>query len=233
MKKTIKELYTLIGSPFVFDTTITGYPTITGNESNFITYYNTYKEDLDGYFIHEYGKMAVDVEGEDDTEIAENFKDELKSILRVYLDSWARLYYALSIEYNPLYNVDGVTTTVYGNTQKTDNIAQRQRGESIGVTGGSTTEYATAYDSGTEKETGKTEFAENAKSNTYTDNAHIDTYTEATHTDTETRQGNIGVTMSQAMLEAEYAVRKRAFFKDVFKVICVELGAYHIYGGLL
>ena len=39
---TIKELFALVGDPFVLDPTMT-YPEIEGDESNFLTEYNTNK----------------------------------------------------------------------------------------------------------------------------------------------------------------------------------------------
>ena len=48
--KTIKELYSLVESPFLFDKTMV-YPDIEGNESNFLTYYDDYKDQFDRFFL--------------------------------------------------------------------------------------------------------------------------------------------------------------------------------------
>ena len=243
---TIKQLYNIIGSPFVFDTTIT-YPTIEGNTSNFISDYETNKESLDWFFIHEYGKRVLDVESESDADIAAEVKAEFKSILLIYLDNWARLYYALNEPYNPLFNVDGTTTYVYGEHVTDHDIASRTNSHTEGAksrtrgtrTDNSTT-YAVSYDATTEKETGKQTDELGSSTDTeqtYTNNDVVgggkDTDTSKTHTDTETRQGNIGVTKSTELLRDEIKLRTDfAFFKTLFQTIIEEVGAYYEYNYL-
>ena len=96
---TIKELYNLVESPFVLDPTMT-YPEIEGDESNFLTEYNTNKAEYDRYFLKEHGHKLVDVEGDDDADIILNWKSEIKAIQRIYLNAWAHIYYTLNIAYN-------------------------------------------------------------------------------------------------------------------------------------
>ena len=238
--KTIKELYGLVESPFLFDKTMV-YPTIEGNESNFLTYYDDYKEQFDRFFLHEYGKRVVDLESEDDEDIVEEWKDELLSIQRIYLDSWARLWYALNIDFNPIYNVEEHTTTTYGEDVTTQNYGQHQRTDNYAqkqITDGlhtdTSTNYATSFDNATEKETGKTsnEYGQHVT----TDAAHIDTHTDAAAEDSTTRDqhidiidrsGNIGVVSATELLEKEERLRRSySFFKSCFAVIVLELGAY-------
>ena len=109
----IKDLFTLVGSPFVLDPTMT-YPEIEGDESNFLTEYNTNKSQYDYFFVKDHGKKFVDIDGEEDADIILNFKNEIKAIQRVYLNSWAHQYYTLNIAYNPVYNVTEDTETTYG-----------------------------------------------------------------------------------------------------------------------
>ena len=158
------------------------YPTIEGNTSNFITDYNTAYAKYDRYFINDFGSRTYYsiFEPETDAEIYAAWQDDVKSVLSVYLDAWARLYYALSLQYNPIYNVDGETVTTYSQKQLTDLmgarsesdiIAARDRSDIMGArsetdtigaketTNGArsdtSTDYSVSFDSATEKETGK------------------------------------------------------------------------------
>ena len=208
--KTIKELYDLIGSPFVFDPNITDYPEIEGNTSNFLTDYNTHKDIYDKFFVREYGERFIDLFADNDADAVTEFKEDLEGILRLYLDSWARLYYSLNIAYNPVYNVEehtlvtysehettdaygqDQTTDAYGQDRTTDAYGQHQRTEAHGArehTDGTRTDnstlYNVAYDSTTEKETSKQTDA--IGSQTSNDAAYTDTMTDASATDTHTR----------------------------------------------
>lgn len=234
---TFKELYQLVSSPFILPESIPDYPDIDGNTSNFITDYNTNKTKYDRYFLKHYGQMSIDLESSDPEDLAAEFKDECLGVLYVYLTNWARLYYALSLDYNPLYNVDGTETTVYGTHVETFAEGQREHTEGAksrtnGAQTNTSTEYAVAFDSALEKETGKAEDSVGAQTNTEatytnTDTHALDTSTSQTHTDTLTRQGNIGVTKSTDLLRDEVKLRREfAFYDNLFKVFVEELGAY-------
>lgn len=277
MKKTIKQLYTIVGSPFVMDPTVT-YPTIEGNTSNFLTDYATYKEEFDRYFLHEYGSRFVDLEAETDADAGEEWEDECKSILLIYLQSWARLYYALNIDFNPIFNVEEHTTNTYGQhvtdvdyaqRRITDAYGQHQRTDQYGATSESetigakettngahtdgVTNYTVAFDSGTEKETGRSSDSvgaqtinEGSQSNSRTTTVHSDTHTDAAandthtedakkdtttskqHVDTIDRSGNIGtVSATDLLIREERFRRNYSFFKNCFLTIIEEVGAYY------
>ena len=113
MEIKIKRLFALAGSPFVLDTNMT-YPEIEGDESNFLTDYNTNKAEYDRYFIKEHGEKTVDIEGITDEDIVTNWRNEIQAIERIYLDAWAHIYYTLNIAYNPVYNVEEHITSKYG-----------------------------------------------------------------------------------------------------------------------
>ena len=113
MEIKIKNLFALAGSPFVLDVNMT-YPEIEGDESNFLTDYNTNKAQYDRYFIKEHGEKTVDVDGITDEDIVTNWRNEIQAIQRIYLDAWARIYYTLNIAYNPVYNVEEHITSKYG-----------------------------------------------------------------------------------------------------------------------
>ena len=113
MEIKIKRLFALAGSPFVLDTNMT-YPEIEGDESNFLTEYNTNKAEYDRYFIKEHGEKTVDIDGITDEDIVTNWRNEIQAIQRIYLDAWAHIYYTLNIAYNPVYNVEEHVTSKYG-----------------------------------------------------------------------------------------------------------------------
>ena len=211
---TIKALFNIIGNPFVLDPTMT-YPSIKGSTANFLTYYNEHRVNLDRMFVHDFGERLVDLESESDEDIEAEWYDEIKAIQQTYLENWARLWYALSEPYNPLFNVDGTETTVYGE-HKTD------RSQTYATHTDSSKVSEVAYNSTTEKEKTKQE-------DTY--GAHTDTGfdTSNTHTDTVTRQGNIGVTKSTELLSSEYKLRTEVapFFKVIFQTMIEEIGGYY------
>ena len=210
----IKDLFNIIGNPFCLDPTMT-YPTIEESDANFLEYYDTNKENLDIMFIHDFGQRVVDFESDSDEDIAEEWEDEVKAVQQVYIENWARLWYALSEPYNPLYNVDGTEVTVYGQHQTDRSNTYTQHEDT-------STQYSVAYDSALEKETGK-----------QVDNlgGHTDTGYDRSleHTDTVTRQGNIGVTKSTELLRDEMKLRTEVapFFKVVFQTMIEEIGAYY------
>lgn len=210
----IKDLFNIIGNPFCLDPTMT-YPTIEESDANFLEYYDDNKENLDRMFIHDFGQRVVDFESDTDEDIAEEWEDEVKAVQQVYIENWARLWYALSEPYNPLYNVDGTEVTVYGQHQTDRSNTYTQHEDT-------STQYSVAYDSALEKETGK-----------QVDNlgGHTDTGYDRSleHTDTVTRQGNIGVTKSTELLRDEMKLRTEVapFFKVVFQTMIEEIGAYY------
>lgn len=241
MKKTIRELYTLVGSPFVLDPTVT-YPEIEGDTSNFLEDYDTNKEEYDRYFVHEYGDRVVDLEAENEEDAEQEYLDQMKSILMIYLFSWARLYYTLNIPFNPIYNVEEHTTNTYGQHVTDNEYGQDKmtdvygnKSETIGQRSDSSTSYSVAFDSTLEKETGKTEDVIGSQENTansYTDthtrDAKKDTVTSKEHIDTIDREGNIGVVSATELLIQEERFRRNySFFKNCFLTMIEELGAYY------
>lgn len=215
------------------------YPVIEGNTSNFITDYTTNYEELDRMFYIRYASMKPIIP--DDENNALYFSDwsaSLKSILYFYLESWARLYYALSLDYNPLFNVDGTTTTrTQGKTEGlsgTDTIVYDRdahvKTEVRGARDVTDTTSEVPFDSTTEKEVGKTHSVDATYTDTFTDQANEDedrhTYGKQNNVDytvSEFRQGNIGVTQSQQLLESEYSLRRLSFWDNVFKAIVKEM----------
>ena len=222
MTKTIKELFNLVGSPFVFDTTVE-YPEIEGDTSNFLTDYAAHKEDYDRYFVHEYGERLLDLDADNDADAEEEYLDQMKSILMIYLFSWARLYYTLNIPFNPVYNVEEHITNTYGQhvtdtdfgassetnqygaRTKTDTLGARSETNQYGATehtegarSDTSTMYAVSYDSSLEKETSK-----------QADSTGSQTSTDAQHTDTHSTQSVIDTHGEAAVTDTHSALAKK------------------------
>lgn len=248
MEMTIKNLKKSHSesNPFIFDNTLKAiYPDITGNTSNFIDDYQSNFTLFDQYFIHEFGlRVYEDEDSESVSDLLTAWHNEVNSTGIIYLDAWARLYYALSLSYNPLYNVDGVTETVVGakggsNTKgsETDTLNYAAKGGSNTYAAhlDTQTNYDMAYDSNSERETSKStsdnpqrvdSWTEDTREDSVTNGERIDSWSEDERTETVTKTGNIGVTMSQQMLNAEWEFRQKAFFKNIFKTLVEEIGLF-------
>ena len=213
----IKDLYKgLSTNSLLFDSYLSSfYPDIEGNESNFLTDYGTSHAVFDKAFNQKYGNRLIDLEANTVSDAITEARGIFSAVTMLNLNNWARLYYALSLDYNPLYNVDGTTTFTHGATEETrdygadkttNKYAQKQNTNQYGATEdtiqygatqdtmeyGNTsrtegshkdtdTEYSTAYNSGVEAETGKTDH--DIASITTTETTHTDTASSIIHSD--------------------------------------------------
>lgn len=140
-----------------------------------------------------------------------------KVIYQRYRVSWAKLYNTLKLEYNPIENYR-MTETEGGNSTTTSESASNGTGE--------TTVESNNNIFGYNSETGvPSDEGRSRSSSTDTTNTNG---SSATRQNRElTRSGNIGVTTSQQMLEAERNVWIWDFFEKVFndidKIICLEV----------
>ena len=193
------------------------YPTIEGNTSNFLTDYASMAPELDRMFYIKYASMKPIIPEDNDETTAQYFDewaDCIRSVLSYYLDAWARLYYALSLQYNPIYNVDGETTrrtngkmeglsgtdtltmakgaqsisNQYGQKQTITDYGQDQNTMVRGAKSENDTHSEVPFDSGIEKEISADSHSEATYTDTDTRASRTDTSTDTTHTDTETRQ---------------------------------------------
>ena len=242
MKKKIRQIKDLLYNDnelLLFqDPDLYPYPTIEGSSDNFLSYYEDYGTDLDAYFVKEYGDRYVEYDVETDTDFLDAWQQDLYSTVLVYLDAWARLYYALNINYNPVYNVEEHTETIYGQHVTDNEIGARQhtKGQQQNTKGSETdtsTTSAVSIDAVQEKETGKQTDVYGQRSDTEgqridSDLAAKDTTTSKQHTDTVNRSGNIGVVSATELLNQEIAQKKRlSFFRNVFLVLVEEVGAFY------
>ena len=204
----LKDLYNGLGtSSLLFDSFLTPfYPDIEGNESNFLTDYATSHTVFDKAFTHKFGERVIDLEADTLSDAVTEFRGITSGVTMLNLSNWARLYYALSLDYNPLYNVDGLTTYTHGATSETYTFGKDKTTSQYGATqdtvqygatqdtteygatskteGANTdtdTNYAVSFDSAAEKETSKA-VRENG-SKTTTETLHTDTQSSIQHSD--------------------------------------------------
>lgn len=324
MKKTLKEI--IKATPenshfYLLDSNLT-YPQPDPETSeNFIADYKANADNYNLYALLKRGNQCIEIDEDlydmmGVNNIAAYTMGLSEAITDTYLNAWARLYYALNLAYNPIYNVDGVTIKTTSERERTDAYGAQSGGATIGAIStsdvhgaqsGSTiygavsesdvhgaqsksdvwgaksstlgehtdtqTNYSVSFDSSTEKETGKTSnvmgaqtnteatytdghtsqsytdshteqqrtdqtssqsytdsHTEQARSDTHQEAAHSDKHTDAEFTETEERKGNIGVTMTQQMLNAEWELRKKDFFSTIINQMLDELGFMYVGG---
>lgn len=222
IKKIIDDAQGAINTPFLLHADAT-YPEIPGNESNFLLEYMENESLYNTLIVRKRGSQLADLDAENNTGVVSEWYYLIESITMTHLDSWARLYYALSLSYNPIWNVDGTIVTERDEHENTDNYGNQKI--TNGTRSDSTTYHSVSYDSATEKETGKDEFEQGQQENTI--GAHEDTHTIGAESETVTRSGNIGVTMTQQMLNSEWEFRKKSFFETILNTVLDEVGFYY------
>ena len=149
------------------------------------------------------------------------------------LDTWSRLYKAFTMDYNPIWNVDGTETEteVHSNTFTSNSTGTyTDKGSSKGTSNSdgreNNTHSVTGYNSNslvTESADSNTNSIDvtNTNSSETSGNANNqknDT-DNGTVTRTKKRGGNIGVTMTQQMLSAELDIRPEL---NIYRYICEE-----------
>ncbi len=226
MKKTLKQISKdtsfTVSNPFILLKSSATYPTIPENTSNFLADYAAMKDQINLYAIHRRGSQFAELDiGVENLQA--DWYDLIDAITTMHLESWARLYYALSLSYNPIWNVDG--TVVTERDEHENEMDYGQQTVTNGTRSDSTTYKSVSYDSATEKETGKDEFSQGQQENTI--GTHKDTNTIGAEKETQTRSGNIGVTMTQQMLNAEWEFRKKSFFETIINTVLDEIGFYY------
>lgn len=98
------------------------YPVIKDNTTNFVRYYLDHFEKIDRAFYLRYATCEPILIDEKQTfpSIYNEWVENCNAFILYYMDSWARLFYGLNIDYNPIHNYDGkMTTTTVGQTERT------------------------------------------------------------------------------------------------------------------
>lgn len=130
---------------------------------------------------------------------------------------WDTLYSSIIQVYNPIWNVDGTETTEYSAEKETNQIGSATDTFTSGERKGTTTDFAIPYNGTTEKETGKSTSQNISYTDTNTKGQHTDTLNRDAHTVTITRQGNIGVTKTQELLQSQRDIAMFDFLDTVLK----------------
>lgn len=161
-----------------------------------------------------------------------------QDIIQRYEWSWNKLYATLNFEYNPIFNIEGTETRTI--TYVTDDVINKDIESDINETDSGTVtnevksdvtdNFVYGFNSSTESPNSKS--SNTGEQEQTTGNTHIGTNSESesvsdkknqTTTDVFTRGGNIGVTMTQEMIEAERDVSLWNFYTQVFKDIDMVL----------
>lgn len=220
------------------------YPVIEGDTSNFIQYYLDHKHYIDKAFLLRYkDKCAMFIDTTSFPSAYNEWIDETNSFVVYYIESWARLWYALNLDYNPTWNYDGKneTKTVgqlgsnIGTDQTTNHVDPFEVTDTFSGSNTTTKDYTVPTDSTTERETDKTSVEESDSGTTHYENVKESTSTtqfgttnEADYTVTEIKGGNQGTTSTQQLLREEYELRKKAFFDMVFDTLVKELTVWEV-----
>lgn len=173
----LKDIYKALGQNDVllFDSAISAYyPDIEGNESNFLTDYGTLHSYIDKRFSDKFGERVIDLEADTLAEAVTEFKGLTTGVCLVNIQNWARLYYALSLDYNPLYNVDGMTTRTYGARSETYSYGKDKTTTQFGATQ-DTAQYGATQDT---TQYGATQNTKEYGATSETLGTHTDTATE-------------------------------------------------------
>ena len=149
-----------------------------------------------------------------DLEVIYPNTDSIKMAIKMWttaeLPIWSRMYADTQLEYNPIWNVDGTEKRVietHGTTAGTSSEESHAEGQNESI------DSVKGYN--------ESNWAESTKNNGTAENtATTDGSTSGEHhetvTDTFTRGGNIGVTMTQQLLNADLDMLPRF---DIYKYI--------------
>lgn len=129
---------------------------------------------------------------------------------------WAKLYDSTQLEYNPLWNVDATI-------EETHDIAARHSEDTVGGADVTTENGAAPYDSETYHKANKSHTTSLEHTDEHDEDAYIDTITT-------TRSGNIGVTSSQQLIQADRDLADMNFL-DILMADVINFVTYPYFGG--
>ena len=188
------------------------------------------------------------------SDMTQAVKDNIDMLFIVNDESYARIYRALTEDYNPIWNVDGTETLVYtkDNTGKQTNVVDHTGTQDIDNThSGSltttdtlestTTTSKTTYNSaafadtekvhtvngptGQQQESDTRKFEMDRTDNLKDDATRTDNLKEE-YSEIKKRGGNIGVTKSQELIESEIDLRLNAKFLEIVEHDILKQIAY-------
>ena len=155
-------------------------------------------EDYDtAYGLKKLGSLALVDEDYDINEAC------IRACIRSNAYKWEKLFKTLSLEYNPIWNVDGTET-------ETHIIGSVHTKKDYGDSTSSATAMQVPDDMTSEKEVSKSSTVRDS----YTDQETVDTHTDTIE---RTRGGNIGVTKTQDMISDERNIANFNYMDIVMK----------------
>lgn len=179
-------------------------------DKDYLTDYKTKPAAIDAYYM---GIKYADLE---------TVTDDLESFLAMVdiaiLNNdykWSKLYATTQLEYDPIANVDA-------EIEETRDIAARHSEETLGAGNVSTTNGQAPMESSTFHNQTKSTTESQQRTDEHDEDAYKDVITT-------TRKGNIGVTSSQQLIEAERGVADFHFL-DVLMADVIDFLTYPYYG---
>lgn len=154
---------------------------------------------------------------QNETAFVERTFNKLKSLCVRKKYQWDTLYSSIIQEYNPIWNVDGTETTEYSKEKEIQEVGGATDTFTSGERTGTTTDFAIPYNGTEEKETGKAMSQNTTYTDTNTKGNRTDVINKDERSVTLTRQGNIGVTKTQELLQAQRDIAMFDFLDRVMK----------------
>lgn len=189
-------------------------------EGEYVTEYNENENIIKTIMKNKYGQLELRF---DDAET----DNVIMASLFQYKYKFDKLWETTKLTYNPLWNVEGTetTTSVYGERETTRNYGEKVSENVYGEKTKTSTFSSYPYDTQVETPTNKENLVDNENTDIFTDTEHTDTDTTKGYTDTVTvkREGNIGITSSQQLLESERRVADFSFWNVVIETVVKEI----------
>lgn len=129
---------------------------------------------------------------------------------------WAKLFETTQLEYNPLWNVDATIV-------ETHDIDKRHIEDTVGGADVTTENGAAPYDSETYHKANKSHTTSLEHTDEHDEDGYLDTITT-------TRSGNIGVTSSQQLIQADRDLADMNFL-DILMADIINFVTYPYFGG--
>lgn len=161
---------------------------------------------LDNYYL---GVKYKTLEFAGDT--IEDLSGLISTAISIYSYKWDKMYKTLSLNYDPIANVDAEII-------ETRDIASRHMSDTFGEQDATSTNGQAPYETEQLRNVSKNHTTSEEVVNDHDEDAYIDEITT-------TRKGNIGVTSTQQLIDAERKVAEFNYldimFKDIMDVIAM------------
>lgn len=204
---------------------------IASNENVFVFPYEneTYKAEYENnrFLINtvlknKYGELPLLLENDNET------ISLIQATLLINKYKLDKLWETTVLQYNPIWNVEGTetTTTEYGEHTTNKEYGERIKNNDYGEKKNTSNFFNFPYDDSVNPyQTNKEDNTQLANSDTFTEESVSDSETSLQHTDKVTinRQGNIGVTSTQHLINEEREVANFSFWNVVIEMVAKEI----------